>query len=248
MSHFVANILEVVKGEFSDYETLKEYHYIQSDPVCLRGVWKVRARAPQTKSFPDPIGVIVYMVPIKDSIARNQATNDYFLHFKSVGKRQSAINKNVNYLARIIVDPRFHKLGIGSKLLSETLALQNRPLVETMTPIDFTSKMFIKAGFELFYQETPTRYTQIQSALFRVGIPPQMYHVPEAVQYRMEKLKKSESEFIQHEIKVFLRGFHHHEFMKPGLDRVKYLLSKINYPNAYLLWKNPTLQLPDLKK
>jgi GNAT superfamily N-acetyltransferase len=248
MSNFVANVLEIVKGDFSDYMKLKQYHYVPTDPVCVRSIYKARARFPHTKKFPEPLAVIVYMVPIKDSVARNRATDGYFLNWKKLSERQSKINKYVNYLARIIVDPRFHKIGIGSNLLEETLKLQNVPLVETMTPIDFTSKMFIKAGFEMFYQETPERYTRIQNALFRCGVPAQMYHVPEVVNYRIEHLKKSESEFLQHEIKIFLRGFHHHEKMPRGPARVRYLLSKINYPNSYLLWRHPKLILPPFKK
>jgi GNAT superfamily N-acetyltransferase len=243
MSNFVANVCEVVKGEFRDYEVLKQYHYIDTDPVCLRGIWKVRAKFPFTNSFPDPLAVIVYMVPIREWTTRNIATDNYFLNWPRGGLRQSVVNRKVTYLARIIVDPRFHKQGIASYLLGETLKLQDVPLIETMTPIDFTSSMFVKVGFKLYFQPTPERYTRCQNAFLSVGISRELWHVPETVQFRIDSLSKHPHAFIHKEIKTFIHTFHHHEYMTPGLDRTKFLLSKIIYPNAYLLWKNPRVSL-----
>ena len=246
MTNFVVNACEVVKGEFRDYEALKEYHYIQTDPVCLRGIWKVRARSPYTRSFPDPLAVIVYMVPIREWTTRNIATDNYFLNWSRGGARQSVVNRNVTYLARIIVDPRFHKQGIASYLLEETLRLQTVPLVETMTPIDFTSRLFVRAGFKLYFQPTPIRYIRCQNALLSAGIPREIWHVPETVQLRIDSLSKHPHAELHKEIKTFIHTFHHHEYDKPGLERTRFLLSKIIYPNAYLLWKNPNVSLSPL--
>lgn len=246
MSDFIANTLEIVKGRYSDYKKLKEYHYIQTDPVCVRDIYKVRPISRFTWGHPDPIAVIVYMVPIREWAARNIATNNYFSHYKKLSVRYSAINRNVTYLARIIVDPRYHRKGIASWLLTETLKLQTKPLIETMTPIDRVLPLFKKAGFKLYYQLTPERYTRCREALHKIAIIDELFLQPEIVQNRIESVNHHKRAFINKELKRFVKSFHHHENMKPGLDLTKFVLSKLDYPNAYLLWRNPNSLLPPL--
>ena len=239
MTNFITNTCEFVKGSYEDYKTLKEYHYVWDDPVCLRGIYKVRARQPFTSQFPDPLAVIVYSVPIGEWSARNVALGDFFSQYKTKSLRQTAINHYISYIARLIVDPRFFKLGLGSFLLSKSLELQTHNIVETMTPIDFTKFMFEKAGFKHFYQPTPAPYSRMQMAFHRVGVPMMYWTQPKIVNLRIEALNRYLSDFFHSESKLFLRRFRHHEDMPRGPERIRYILSKINYPNSYLLWHNP---------
>ena len=246
MTDFIANTLEIVKGDFSDYKALKEYHYIQTDPVCVRDIYKVKAISKFARVHSDPIAIIVYMIPIREWAARNVATNDYFKYWKKISERYSAINRNVTYLARIIVDPRYHRKGIASYLLTETLKLQTKPLIETMTPIDRVLPLFKKAGFELFYQPTPERYIRCRDALHKIAVTDELFFQPEIVQIRIESMNHHKRAFINKEMKRFVRSFHHHEKDRPGIDLTRFVLSKLDYPNAYLLWRNPNSPLPPL--
>lgn len=239
MNNFIAKTCEFVKGTFADYKALKEYHYIQDDPVCVRGIWKVRAKTPNTGKFPDPLGIILYAVPIGEWQARKTALGDFFSQFESRAKRLSAINKYITYIARIIVDPRFFRLGIARTLLTESLKLQTHNLVETMTPIDWTKDMFEKAGFQHFYQPTPPAYYHMQQVFYRIGVPTEYWSNPDVVIQRIENLPRYESDLFNREAKKFLRRFRHHENETRGPDRIRYILSKIVYPNSYLLWHNP---------
>jgi GNAT superfamily N-acetyltransferase len=244
-SNFVANQCEVVKGNFDDYKKLREYHYVIGDPVCTRGIWKVRVRWPKTNMFPDPIAVIVYAVPINEWAARNVATKNYFLQWQNKSERQTMINRYITYIARIIVDPRFHRQGIASFLIAETLKLQPTCIVETMTPLDHTSGLFKKFGFRQFEQATPERYARCQNALRKVGIREDEWHLPEFVQSRIDLLSRHYHAYIHKEIKKFVKQFRHREYMYPGILRTRYLCSKIVYPNAYQIYFNPENPLPN---
>jgi len=235
----IANTCEFVQGEKYDYDCLKEHHYVIGDPVCVRQIWKVRGIGNYRNALPDPIGVIVYSVPIGEWAARNVALGRFFDQYPTKSKRQSAINAYITYIARIIIDPRFHRQGIGSFLLRESLQLQTHALVETMTPIDKYSPMFVRQGFRLHFQQTPPIYTEMRFAFERAGIPEKIWHIPEIVQERIDHLSKYHAETFNRISKKFLQRFHHHEDEKSGITRTRYILSKIYYPNAYLLYLNP---------
>jgi len=243
MKNGITNHLEIVKGDFSDYKKLKEYHYIKDDPVCTRGIFKARCADLFAKAIPDPLGVIVYAVPIGEWKARNLAVDNYFSRYKSKSDRQSAINRNISYVARIIVDPRFHKLGIASRLLKETMPLFNCHWLETMTPVDKYMSLFTRNGFKLFFQPTPPIYQEMQQALLRAKVTKQYWTEPEVTDTVTRALNKYESNLFDSACKKFLRNFHHHEGEKKGIERIRYILSKIRYPNAYYLYANEKVPL-----
>jgi GNAT superfamily N-acetyltransferase len=240
---FIANNFETVKGTMSDFHRLKEYHYVIGNPVCIRGIWKVQAKEPYTNKFPNPLAVIVYAVPINEWAARNVATNSFFSQFSSKSERQSQINSRINYIARIIVDPRFHRCGIASQLLKDTLPLQNRSLIETMTPIEHSAGLFKKFGFECYYQPTPEKYVWMQNQFYRYGIPKALWDQPLVVQTRIDSLSAYKHAELHRAMRQFVSIFHHHEGAPPSFERTKFILSKIRYPNNYWLYRNPEMPL-----
>ena len=212
---------------------------MKSDPVCSRGIYKIVAKFPYYKSFPDPLGVIVYAAPICDLVARHRATNDFFKAPDTLSNRVILVNTHITYISRIIIDPRFHRQGLASLLLEKTIPLQDYTIIETLTPLDHTSGLFRKFGFREFHQPTPPEYIRIQQAMKRVGISFDTWHVPEVVQSRIDSLSKYRHAFIHFEMKKFLQKFKSHRHDYPGITRTRYLLSKIIYPNAYQIFFNP---------
>jgi len=244
MIDFMPNIIEVVNGKFEDYRKLKEYHYVRTDPVSVTGIWKLQARYPYTKDFPNPIGVVVYMSPIRDITTRNTATDNHFKQYKSMSEKLKAVNRNIVYLSRIIIDPRFHRYGLGTKLLSESLIFQTKPLIETLTPIDRYLPLFKKCGFELFLNPTPERYRLLKKTLTRCGIPEQLYNQPEVAQIRIDSLNHHKRAEINRVMRKFVSTWYHHENDRPGLEMTRFALEHIEYPNCYLLYRNPKINFP----
>lgn len=243
MLKFVPNILEVVPGTLADYQKLAEYHYRTAEIRPFTNVYKVRARAPYNGAFPDPLAVIVYRLPVGELRVRSKATGDFFTKPTHRSDRLKLINQNIRYLCRIIVVPQFRRCGIATKLIAETVHLQNVPIVETLTPIDFTNVLFQKCGFEIRYQSAPPWYRRFTTSLRLIGLTDWNHLLPSTLHERLSRLGPELSDQIENEIKQFLHHFRRKETMPPGIERTEFILSKIPYPQAYLFWPNPALQL-----
>lgn len=243
MIRFAPDILEVVKGSLHDYELLAEYHY-RTEPIKpFTSIYKIRAHPPYTKAFPDPIAVIVYRMPLPDLRARTKATNGFFHKPPTLSARLKLVNKHIRYLARLIVDPRFQKLGLGTRLLTETLPHQTCSIVETLTPIDFTNRLFTKAGFELHYTSAPGWYNRFANFINTLGLRADYFLLPSTLQHRLDTMGPELNKLAEKEITAFIKHFRHRQFMPPGIERSKFLLSKMPFPKAYLIWHNPKNRL-----
>jgi len=239
MIDFVANCLEIIPGKLADYKRLAEYHY-RTEPIRpVTQIYKINMKPPHTKSMPDPIAVIVYRMPIPEIRPRTTATKGYFHEPKTLSARLKLVNQKIQYIARLIVDPRFHKMGLATWLLEDTLERQQVPIIETLTPIDWTNKIFQKAGFKLYHTPAPPWYRRFENALLSIGLTEDSLTSPLHVHFRLEHLQPKNADRIEHEIKVFIHHYRHRDGMPPGIERTKFMLSKLPYPEAYLIWFNP---------
>jgi len=239
MSKIIPNFLETVPATVADYNVLARYHYNPLPKGPCTGIYKIKAKYPYHKSMPDPLAIIVYRMPIGRLRARTIATNGIFKQSANCPHPLKAINKNIRYLARLIVDPRFWRHGLATKLILETIQLQEVPLIETITPIDWTNDMFQKCGFEIFFTPAPKWYRRMTTAIRELGLTPDANLLPIILHKRIKNLHGSQRDFIENEIKQFLHQYRHMHDLKPCIERAKFILSKIPYPEAYLLWRNP---------
>jgi len=246
MTKFIFNCLEVVPGTLSDFRSLAGYHYRTEAIWAPTDVFKIRAIKECRKAFPDPIAVIVYRMPLPDLRARTKATNGYFHAPKTQSERLTLVNHNIRYIARIIVDPRFRRLNLATELLLESLKRQTVPIVETLIPLDWTNKLFLKAGFKLYPTPAPTWYRRFTAMLKTIGLDDWNTLLPSTLHERLESLDDNQAGIAEHEIQQFLRHFRHRRTMQPGIERCKYILSKISFPEAYLIWHNPRVPLETL--
>lgn len=243
MSKFICNILEIVHGTLADYRLLSYCHYRTIEIRPFTSIYKVKARYPYHKIFPDPLAVIVYRLPFSELRIRSKATNGFFNNPTHRSDRLKLINQNIRYLCRLIVAPQFRRQGIGTKLVSETLRLQTVPIIETLTPIDFTNALFKKCGFEIHYTSAPTWYFRFTNALSNIGLTDWNYILPSTLQNRLNLLPPEQSDWFENEIKQFLCHFRRKKHMPPGIERTNFILSKIPYPQAYAIWRNPKMPL-----
>jgi len=241
------NCLHILPATQADYYRLACYHY-RTEPIKpTTQIYKVCAKPPHTDDFPDPISVIVYRMPLPSIRPRNHATKGYFLKPESHADRLKLVCKKIQYIARLITDPRFQRLGLATWLLRDTLERQTVPIIETLTPIDFTNKIFQKAGFKLFQTPAPKYYSRFTDALYQIGLTRQSFTCPFVVHTRIERLPKERRDFIMFEILSFMRQFRRYANMPHGIERTKQFLSKLPYPEAYLIWFNPRIPLTDEK-
>ena len=241
MIDLIPNILQVVPGKPRDFEILKSYHYQKDKIIPYSSIYKVTARYPYTKDFPDPIAVIVYKMPLPRLKGRTIATGSFFNEPKDLKTRLKLINKHIRYISRIVTDPRFRNLGIATKLIKESVELQTVDLIETLTPYPKKGHVFLKAGFQMLGTGSPYSHGRLKSAFRFVGITEQLLECPKCVHARLSSLKGKDAIYLEEEIRRFLTPYHHREVQQPGLERTLYIVRKLVYPNAYFVYfKNKT--------
>jgi len=242
--HNITNELKIIEGKISDYNRLAEYHPVKERIPPFKNIYAIRPTTSHKKSHPSVIGVIVYAMPLPLLKARNIATKNFFTKPKSKAERMHLINKYIKYIPRLIIDPRYRKLGLATWLLKTTLQRQTIPIVETLATYEDQNSPATQCGFERFFNFIPPRYSRLQATLKTHGIHEGIYDFPQIVNKRIELLSHKDTEHIEHEIRVFIKYFKGHKFMIPGIERTKFLLSKLKYPRYYLIRRNPRLALP----
>jgi len=221
-----------------DYYALAPYHYIKRTLGPTNQVYTLVPKSHRILTYPNPIGVIVYAKPIPHLKARNIATNNIFTQPKTRSDQLKLINRNVLYISRIIIDPRFRRCGLATWLLRATLKLQTIPYVETLTPIDFTNSLFQKAGFKQYPNPTPPRYEKFIAKLSSLGITSETIRHPTIAQKRLETLEPYQKEDFYYAMKQFLRAYPNLQphFYEP--ETLSFTLYQLTYPQVYLLWTN----------
>jgi GNAT superfamily N-acetyltransferase len=195
------------------------------------------------RQFPDPISVLVLTQPFPDISARSKATANFFHQYDDAAENLKMLNKFVLYLARLITDPRYLRKGLATFLLKETLKRLTIPMVETLTPIDFTNRMYTNAGFKLYYTPASRKYVRLMNAFKQVGLDVRDTTSHKLIDMRLELMPHDKKQLIEKEIVLFLAGYRNAQRFKPGPERTKFILSKVPPPEAYLLWHNPRNEL-----
>ena len=233
----------VVEGHQCDYNTLARYHYEPRLTFPPTKVYKVIGIEKYYHHFPDPVAVLVLTQPFPEIKARNKATAGFFHQHDNAADNLRLLNAYVLYCARLITDPRYLRKGIGTMLLRDTLSCLTAAIVETLTPIDFTNRMYTKAGFEIYYTPHPPKYTRLMNAFRGVGLDVHDTTSRKLIDMRLSMMPVREKAFIEKEIALFLAGFRNAERFRPGPERTKFILSKVPPPQCYLIWFNPNAPL-----
>jgi hypothetical protein len=257
----VCKKLRIVRGCLDDYKQLAHYHYRDSRLGPFAAIFNLKpapelAETLQTKT----VGVIVYTMPSPSLELRNIATNNFFVGFQK-STQLALINKNIRCISRVIIDPRFRGLGLASRLVRQTMPEMNVPVIEAMAVMGLVNPFFEKAGMKAYTAKMSARFNQLIEALSMVGIE-EGSHAPacaggsgadhqlidaEKVQRKLERLPSPEAEFIEFEIRRFLQGYGKHRNSQPGLERTRYMLSKLTLRPVYYIWFNPRYSILDTR-
>jgi hypothetical protein len=181
-------------------------------------------------------------MPSTGAELRNVATDGLFAGFDRK-TRLSLINKNIRCISRVIIEPRFRGLGLASRMVRETMPQMNVPIIEAMAVMGIVNPFFEKAGMKAFAAKMPVRCIQLIEAFSAVGIEEEELIDAEKVQQKLEQLGQQEGEFIESEIKRFLQSYGERRYEKAGLERTRFVLSKLTFRPVYYIWFNENLEL-----
>lgn len=237
----VCKNLQVVTGSIEDYKALAHYHYRDSrlGPYCAIFALKPDAHFAARWGI-NTVGVIVYTMPVPALQLRNLATANLFTGFDKA-TQLALVNRNIRCISRVIIEPRFRSLGLAAQLVRETMPQMNVPIIEALAIMGLVNPFFEKAGMRPYTAPAPARCLQLEEALSMVEIEGLID--AEFVQKKLDCLPKEKADFIEREIRCFLQSYGKRRNMSPGIERTRYLLSKLTERPVYYIWFNKNLEL-----
>ena len=235
----VCKKIKIVPGGFDDYRQLAHYHYRESRPGPFKKIFVLRNEALRATRN-NILGVIVYTMPYVGLEIRSLVMDKYFIGFDK-GTQLGIINKNIRCISRLIIEPRFRGLGLAKRLVQQTMPEMNVPIIEAVAVMGRINPFLEKAGMRPFTSEPSQCFAQFIEALSIIGIEDKDLIDPEKVQKKLAQLTSAENEFIEREIKRFLKGYRRRRNMPPGLERTRFILSRLNAKPVYYIWFNESI-------
>jgi len=239
----VVGKLEIVEGELSDYKRLAYLHYRQGRLGAFERVYAIRPKRRLSGGFGiETVGVIVYTLPSPGCELRNVATGGFFCGFDR-SSRVGLIDKNIRCIGRVIVEPRFRVLGLASRLVRETMPKMGRAMIEAMAVMGAVNPFFEKAGMKAYVGKMPGRCVQLLEAFSMVGVEEDDLVEPGRVERKLGGLGAVERDFIEGQIGEFLQSYGKRRYMAGGVERLRFVLSKLTERPVYYVWFNPGMGL-----
>ena len=121
------------------YKALSRFHYISGRLPPVRRVFAAYHRG-------EVVGVIVYSYPLPNHYARNLVFP--WLRDYRPRERLRIVNRLFSRIARVIVHPRYRGIGLGRRMVEETLPRAGTPIVETLAVMARYNPFFEKAGMK----------------------------------------------------------------------------------------------------
>jgi len=231
----VCENLQIVPGCIDDYRQLARYHYCGSHAGPASAIFVLSRPGCNM-----PVGVIVYSNTSLVLELRNVATGRIFAGLDR-NTQSELINANIRRISRVIIEPRFRGLGLASRLVRETMPIVNVPIVEAVAVMGWINPLFERAGMRAYKAQPSAANVQFVEALSIVGIEQAELINPVQVQHKLDRLGDCEAQFIEHQIRHFLKNHGRRRDMSPGIKRTQYILTKLTARPVYYIWFNPKL-------
>jgi len=236
--------MHVAEGSIEDYHKLSGFHYRDSRRVAA--VYKVFA----LKREDELCGVILYKYPSVACQGRKEA----------LGRVLSIqeLNRDLTTIARVVVHPKYRTIGLGTKLVKETLPLVDKPYVEMIAVMAKYNPFAEKAGMKKILESKPNpSVLEAMEKLRKLGFNPvflssEKYNMRQLWTLRsvseVKTILKDLSKVVGIYRKRLLSGhkayYTHKEFCKhvEGADLKKLgkmlrILSFLTQTKVYLFWK-----------
>ncbi len=196
--------MHVEKGAPADYKALSIFHYRSS---CLPPPRKIFT----LKRGNELCGVIVYSYPPLTVFGRSKV-------WKGNHKQ---LQKEISTITRVVIHPKYRTIGLGAKIVRETLPLAETPYVETLAVMAKYNPFFEKAGMQKITESKPNPHLKKAiEKLDALGLTPNML---QNQKYNVEKIREVGKEKI---LKIII------ELSKKGaVPRKRLLSTKHAYPS-----------------
>lgn len=143
--------IKIERGTLADYDALAPLHYRAGRPATVARV--LRAIDPRSGLL---AGVLVVSMPTLNGAWRRLA---WGARFTSGDRKRdaAAVNAKLRTISRVIVEPRFRGLGVGTMLVASYLDDADTPCTEAISALGDTCPFFERAGMRRIGASTPKR-------------------------------------------------------------------------------------------
>jgi len=239
--------MRIEEGSREDYKKLVHFHYRQGGHPPIRRVFVMKRDS-------ELVGVILYCYSPINLIGRKKAFH---------GKIFSAaeVNEKFAIISRVVLHPKYRTIGLGARLVRETLALVCLPYIEAIAVMSRYNPFFEKAGMQKIMDRFPDHeITEAIEELRQVGFEPTLLS---SAHHNMKKLKNMNPIKIMkcRQVLAKLRSPRLHKFAdshapygrsaryrtvveKASLEKLAKILKALSFlaqTKVYMLWKNPTM-------
>jgi ABC-type ATPase with predicted acetyltransferase domain len=162
--------MNVIEGSRQDYYQLASFHYRSHKVAGVRKIFSL-------KRDEELCGVAVYSYPPAACFGRRMV-------LPRMSMRE--MNEKLSIISRVVVHPKYRTIGLGHKLIRETLMHAGTPYVETVAVMAKYNPFFEKAGMRKIAESQPVKETsEITEVLKKLGFNATYLRSPK---YTLKKL------------------------------------------------------------
>jgi GNAT superfamily N-acetyltransferase len=243
--------MHVEEGSMADWRALAGFHYRSHRVPAPRKIFVL-------KRGQELCGVIVYSYPAVTSFGRR-------LVVSKMGMKE--LNGKLSNISRVVVHPKYRTMGLGSKLIKDTLGLAGTEYVEMSAVMAKYNPFAERAGMKRILTQPPPKEAQnIVRILERLGFNIQLLGSKTYVVSKLQTLTENEvlrirEVFVKQRHTRFMKSFSYHlpfgtkdayakEIMVADLNKLANLIKICGFlmqTKVYLAWKRSD-QAPERSK
>jgi GNAT superfamily N-acetyltransferase len=234
--------MRIEEGTTEDWRKLAAFHYRSHKIAGPRKIFCL-------KRGEELCGVIVYAHPPPTCFGRRRVLPKMSM---------KELNEKLSIISRVVVHPKYRTIGLGVKLVRETLPLAGTPYVEMPAVMAKYNPFAEKAGMQKIAEQPPPKEAlKIAETLSKLGFN---IHLLESEKYVLTKLQTLNAEgiakireaFIKHPHARFVKYFFCHmpfgrrdwyakAVIEAGLERLSHLIKACSFltqTKVYLFWES----------
>jgi ABC-type lipoprotein export system ATPase subunit/GNAT superfamily N-acetyltransferase len=131
--------MHITQGTLTDYKQLSQFHYRTNTCPAPRKIFTLKRKN-------ETCGTIIYSHPPPMCFGRSKTWK---------GTLQQ-LQQQISTITRVVIHPKYRSIGLGAKLVHETLTLAGTPYVETVAVMARINPFFEHAGMNRITESKPS--------------------------------------------------------------------------------------------
>jgi len=233
--------MRILEGSTEDWRKLAGFHYRSHKIAGPRKIFSL-------KRGDELCGVIVYCYPPPTCFGRR-------IVLPKMSMKE--LNEKLSIISRVVVHPKYRTIGLGVKLVRETLAKAGTPYVEMPAVMAKYNPFAEKAGMQKIAEQPPPKEAlKIAEILQKQGFNIQLLSSEKYVLSKLQTLNNKQmatikEAFIKHNHARFMKHFFPHqpfgnkktytkELSEANVERLTQLTKVCSFllqTKVYLFWK-----------